>query len=118
MPLYRKKPVTIEAMHYIVGLNHNRTVSMEEFRRLMTGTSKPSAEDQAEERNAVEVQAFLKAGGADFECINDAVDGPCILINTPEGQMKAAPGDWIIRGVKGEFYPIKSDVFEATYEAV
>jgi hypothetical protein len=32
--------------------------------------------------------------------------------------MQADPGDWIIRGVQGEFYPCKSDVFEATYERV
>jgi hypothetical protein len=32
--------------------------------------------------------------------------------------MRASPGDWIIRGVKGEFYPCKPDIFEATYEPV
>jgi hypothetical protein len=52
------------------------------------------------------------------EVFNDAVDGTCILINTPEGQMKAVDGDWIIKGVKGEFYPCKPDIFAATYEAV
>lgn len=39
-----------------------------------------------------------------------------IHIQTLEGTMTAQPGDWIIRGVKGEFYPIKPDIFEATYE--
>ena len=43
---------------------------------------------------------------------------PIIRINTIEGQMIARPGDWIIKGVKGEFYPCKPDIFEATYEAV
>jgi hypothetical protein len=42
----------------------------------------------------------------------------CILIDTLEGQMRADPGDWIIRGVKNELYPCKPDIFEATYEAV
>jgi hypothetical protein len=32
--------------------------------------------------------------------------------------MRAAPGDWIIRGVKGEFYPCKPDIFDVTYEPV
>jgi len=41
-----------------------------------------------------------------------------ITIRTPEGTMTASPGDWIIRGVRGEFYPCKPDIFEATYEAV
>jgi hypothetical protein len=40
------------------------------------------------------------------------------LIQTLEGDMHANPGDWIIKGVKGEFYPCKPDIFAATYEAV
>lgn len=51
------------------------------------------------------------------ECVTDAL-GPCILIDTLEGQMRADPGDWIIRGVAGEFYPCKDSIFTATYEAV
>jgi hypothetical protein len=39
-------------------------------------------------------------------------------IQTLEGVMRANPGDWIIRGVKGELYPCKPDIFAATYEAV
>ena len=39
-------------------------------------------------------------------------------IETLEGTMKADPGDWIIRGVKGELYPCKPDVFEMTYKKV
>jgi hypothetical protein len=39
-------------------------------------------------------------------------------IPTLEGVMRADVNDWIIRGVKGEFYPCKPDIFEATYEAV
>lgn len=37
-------------------------------------------------------------------------------ITTLEGVMTAQPGDWIICGVKGEFYPCKDDIFQATYE--
>jgi len=39
-----------------------------------------------------------------------------VVISTLEGDMTASPGDWIIKGVKGEFYPCKPDVFTATYE--
>lgn len=39
-----------------------------------------------------------------------------VTIATLEGVMKADEGDWIIRGVKGELYPCKPDIFEATYE--
>ena len=48
---------------------------------------------------------------------SDADDGEASLfIPTLEGEMEAKPGDWIIRGVQGEYYPCKPDIFEATYE--
>ena len=42
-------------------------------------------------------------------------NGTDIFIPTLEGEMRALHGDWIIRGVKGEFYPCKPDIFAATY---
>jgi hypothetical protein len=42
----------------------------------------------------------------------------CALIKTLEGTMRADLGDWIIRGVKGELYPCKPDIFAATYDEV
>lgn len=39
-----------------------------------------------------------------------------IQIKTREGLMIASPGDWIIKGVAGEFYPCKPDIFDTTYE--
>lgn len=64
--------------------------------------------------------AMAKAWGAEtfvgstsyFEDINE------LSIFTLEGTHQAQIGDWIIKGVKGEFYPCKPDIFEATYEAV
>ena len=41
-----------------------------------------------------------------------------LVIKTLEGQHLASVGDWIIKDVKGEFYPIKPDIFEATYDKV
>ena len=41
-----------------------------------------------------------------------------LSIETLEGTMTAQPGDWIIKGVKGEFYPCKPDIFAATYTPV
>ena len=46
------------------------------------------------------------------------VPGPHMTIPTLEGEMIASPGDWIIRGVNGEFYPCKPDIFAKTYDAV
>ena len=64
------------------------------------------------EGNSMELADLLKEGGSiSFEPDH-------ILIHTLEGTMRADLGDWIIRGVKGELYPCKPDIFEATYEAV
>lgn len=41
-----------------------------------------------------------------------------LAITTLEGTMIADIGDWVIKGVKGEIYPCKPDIFEATYERV
>lgn len=41
---------------------------------------------------------------------------PELLVETVEGTMRCRVGDWLIRGVKGELYPCKPDIFEATYE--
>ena len=41
-----------------------------------------------------------------------------LVIPTLEGEMTADENDWIIKGVKGEYYPCKPDIFEATYEPV
>jgi hypothetical protein len=46
------------------------------------------------------------------------LDNGSFNITTLEGIMRGDVGDWIIKGVKGEFYPCKPDIFEATYEKV
>ena len=48
----------------------------------------------------------------------DSEGNNCIKIPTLEGEMIASIGDYIIRGVQGEFYPCKPDIFEMTYEIV
>jgi hypothetical protein len=52
-----------------------------------------------------------------FIDINDLTGDRSISIYTLEGIMRANVGDWIIKGVKGEFYPCRADIFEATYES-
>ena len=46
----------------------------------------------------------------------DKDNNPIMVIQTLEGDMTATLGDWIIKGVKGEFYPCKPDIFKKTYE--
>jgi hypothetical protein len=48
----------------------------------------------------------------------DQEDRSKLNIKTMEGVMQASPSDWIIRGVKGEIYPCKDDIFRMTYEPV
>ena len=82
---FTKKPVTIEAIQW-------------------TG------------KNLREVIAFTD-GPPDtpMEAYADMVARDGLKIHTLEGKMLANVGDWIIRGVKGEYYPCKPDIFEATY---
>lgn len=64
--------------------------------------------------NVKEVLEFIGTPGA----VLLRVVHPPIPIHTLEGTINASAGDWIIRGVKGEFYPCRSDIFEQTYEQV
>ena len=92
---YRKKPVVIEAIRW-TGDNLQEVIGF-------TGKHPRWSEwFQSWE----EYEARVNADGGIFKII------------TLEGTMEASPGDWIIRGVKGEHYPCKSDIFEATYEPV
>lgn len=75
-------------------------------------------------KKPVEIEAVQFVAGTDPGIAgvryysHTVVGGECCYVNTPEGKMRAKPGDWIIRGIKGELYPCSPDVFAATYEAV
>ncbi len=62
--------------------------------------------------NVDEVMSFIKNVAA------YNVEFGTLDISTLEGTMTASMGDWVIKGVKGEFYPCKPDIFETTYEKV
>lgn len=61
----------------------------------------------------IALQNFVGLGNDKLLAVSDGV-----MINTLEGNMKASIGDFIIKGVQGEFYPCKSDIFELTYEPI
>jgi hypothetical protein len=88
--LYRRKPVVVEA------------------RRI-------NADDWGQ---VTEIAQWCNADIVDVDNFLAYDDSAVMAITTLEGVMYAEDGDWIIRGVIGEFYPIKSHVFEATYEPV
>ena len=54
--------------------------------------------------------------GSTCESVEQDICDPALVIVTLEGKMRAEVGDWIIRGVKGELYPCKPDIFAQTYE--
>lgn len=65
--------------------------------------------------NVVDVLSFCNSTG---NIVASNEDDMGISILTLEGTMLATTGDYIIKGIKGEFYPCKADIFEQTYEEV
>ena len=96
MAKYRKKPVVIEAFRYdgdLMGADGKYYVPYW----------------------AIEAH---KAGVLYYDSISNNTP-PCELyVKTLEGNMLASVGDYVIRGVNGELYPCKPDIFEKTYEKV
>jgi hypothetical protein len=56
------------------------------------------------------------AAAYETDSLSVAWQGRELIVTTLEGEMRADVGDWIIRGIKGELYPCKPDIFAATYE--
>jgi hypothetical protein len=121
MALYRKKPVVIEAFRWFQNGDHPDDYSKdhEGFQdgqlRLFTG------EERKLMRWEGDVVRYYRHPDIDGErrcvkCGNRMHDHG--WIDTLEGGHIVCPGDWIIKGVKGEYYPCKPDIFEATYELV
>ena len=105
MAKYRKKPVVIEALQ-LVAADWGGTVGNITHEPLF-GEAPPTAWFvRAVADRKIEI---IYPRGSDFVELD---------IHTLEGTMRATPGDWIIQGVKGEFYPCKPDVFAETYEPV
>ncbi len=71
----------------------------------------------------IEAQQYHEGREFDLPWVEEGVldydeDAGVQTIKTLEGRLVVSDGDWIIRGVKGEYYPCKPDIFAATYEAV
>ena len=73
---------------------------------------------EAIQLNAHNVREVAKWCGADLGYTFGSTEPDALYIHTLEGAMAAYVDDYIIRGVAGEFYPCKPDIFEETYEAV
>ena len=66
------------------------------------------------ENSIVEILNLVDISKSTTNAVYPRIDH--IIINTLEGQMRAEKGDYIIKGVEGELYPCKPDIFKKTYE--
>ena len=89
MPKFRKKPIEIEAIQF-------------------------------DGSNFDEILAFGNKEGEKRNILKNSFTGEqeYLHIRTLEGNMHVSEGDYVIKGVQGEFYPCKPDIFHATYDAV
>jgi hypothetical protein len=69
---------------------------------------------------STELIAWLAAGGANYRMFADSYDPrkDVIILETRAGQVRAEPGDWILRDAAGAFYHLKPDAFDAMYAPV
>lgn len=91
---YRKRPVEIEAM----------PLTPETFEAVWKWITRSGGK--------AEWNSTLSLG------VDTDTDTEYLAIRTLEGVMRAKAGDWVIRGVEGEFYPCRGDIFRKTYEQV
>ena len=61
---------------------------------------------------------FAAFGTKDFSMNTSSIKSAGLYVHTLEGAMRANAFDYIIKGIKGEYYPCKPEIFQATYEAV
>jgi len=120
MPMFRKKPVTVEANQWLKNGDHPLDYS-KDHDGLENGEVRvfTAAERKANcwEGDVVRYyrDPYTPGTSACKHCGQTMhVHG---WIDTLEGGHIVCPGDWIITGVKGEHYPCKPDIFEATYDA-
>lgn len=121
MAKYRKKPVVVEATQWFKNGDHPADYAgeVEGFENgQLTVFSGQYCREQEWEGQVVRYYRTPEMDGQ-MPCKHCGV----IMhyhgwIDTLEGGHIACPGDWIITGVKGEFYPVKDAIFKETYEAV
>ena len=64
-------------------------------------------------KSVLDIEEWINSGDVGF-----STNPPTLWIDTLEGRMEASTGDWIIKGVEGEFYPCKNEIFIKTYQEV
>ena len=114
MAKYRKKPVEIEAMQLIGAAGDTAQVldwmAANRYPMLVGDYTKPETlryhDQHWKDDSRPDKGTYIDPATGDF------------MIRTLEGDMRATYGDYVIKGVQGEFYPIKDSIFRETYEPV
>ncbi|MFJ1827351.1 hypothetical protein [Streptomyces sp. NPDC088178] len=101
---FRKKPVEIEAMLLPADATPTQGMAVYQWIESHIGSTQPAGDGPGYSPSSTGVTI-------------DPADG-FIVIRTLEGDMKVSLGDYVIRGVRNEFYPCKPDIFAVTYEPV
>jgi len=101
-PTYRKRPVVVEAMRFTGDVEDRNAI----LAWIGTGGGRARHWPHRDEKRVGNGEVW------------QSYDPEHLTIRTLEGDMRADLGDYVIRGVAGEFYPCKPAVFEATYERV
>lgn len=106
---FKKKPVVIEATQWFKNGDHPKDYA----------DNDDGAGRKANDWEGDVVRRHRLPGGSHAQCAHcgDTMNNHG-WIDTLEGGHIVCPGDWIITGVRGEFYPCKPDIFEMTYEAM
>ncbi len=114
MPFFKKKPVIIEALQYLPE-------DADRMRDLAQWLHHYAAKFAFSHTRSIErlycAHDFLSP--VELPAVTKVVPGSDVYVfklETLEGEMSASPGDWIVRGIKGEFYPVKPEIFAETYE--
>lgn len=102
MPQFRKKPVVIEA----IQLKQSRQ-SILEINEFMEGKPLAFPTSISQDKWHEYCEGCLRQGGIKIR-----------TLESHDADLLASFGDWIIKGVQGEFYPCKPDIFDKTYESV
>lgn len=111
---YRKKPVVIEAMRFDGPPANAHALTSWMEANLYVGLIGDATDPES---LRYPDQAEGDPSRPDKGWYIDPATGE-LIIRTLEGDMRVSVGDYVIRGVRGEFYACRSDIFEATYEAV
>jgi hypothetical protein len=98
---FRKRPVEVEAMRFTGGAANATTII--DWVHAGGGTASWHEEHDGHEF----------PDGQSYSARPEGID-----ITTLEGVMQVSVGNWVVRGVAGEFYPVRDDIFERTFEAV